>query len=62
MSMGAKFIPSGEYFINLYPDGIGENLHISSEVAAMHALGKTNKRIRLKVTNLGDTMDVFNVD
>lgn len=62
MDKGANFLPTGEYFINLYENGDMGEPHTERADAIVAAGNQKHRRMRLKVTNLGDTLDIFDVD
>lgn len=53
---------SGEYFINLYEDGAMGHPYNHRADAIVAAGAQPHRRLRLKVTKFGDTLDIFDVD
>jgi hypothetical protein len=62
MNKDADILPTGEYFMNLYKDGETGLIHTDRDMAKAFTGPELYKRLRLKVTNIGDILDVFDVD
>lgn len=49
-------LPSGEFFVNLNNDGTTDGPYSNRLVAQLEGVGKTNRRIRLNITSLGEEL------